>query len=81
VENIFEKLKCRLVLLVLGVTKLIGSSRRSVPGKWQNLADSICVSCQSVHIKLIEADEEAAKDFCSLEESVKRRVGKEKFLF
>ena len=73
-DSIFRK----TVLVLLGVTKAVASTQRSIPGKWHNIVDSVKVSSQTVHLKLIEFDEEAAKDFYDMEEEFRRRIGKEK---
>jgi len=77
-QNIRKKITHKVVLALLGVTKAVASTQRSIPGKWHNLIDSIRVSSQTAHLKLIEVDEEAARDFYNMEEEFKRRIGKGK---
>ena len=72
-------LKRRICLVLLGVTKLVGSTQKTVPGKWNNLVDSIKVSSQTLHLKLIEVDGKAANEFYDMEKRFKRRLGIGKF--
>jgi len=73
-----EKIVRKIVLVLLGVTKAVGSTQKTIPGKWHNLIDSIKVSSQTAHLKLIEVDEEAAADFYDMEEEFKRKIGRGK---
>ena len=60
----------------MGVTKAIASTERSVPGRWHELFDTIRVSSQTAHLKLIEIDEDVASEFYDMEEEFKRRIGR-----
>ena len=76
--QVYQNLYQKTLLALLGVTKAISSTERSIPGKWHNVIDSVRVSSQTAHIKLIEADPETAKEFYNWEKDFKRKIGKEK---
>jgi len=73
-----DRIAHKTVLVFLGLTKAVASTQRSIPGKWHNIVDSVKVSSEAAHLKLIEFDEEAAKDFYNMQEEFRRRIGKEK---
>ena len=67
-----------MFLFLLGVTKAISSTQITLPGRWHDMFSSVRISSQTIHLKLIEADREAAMEFYDLEEGFKRKIGKGK---
>jgi hypothetical protein len=73
-----DRITRKTILLLLGVTKAVASTQRTIPGKWHNVFDSVRVSSQTAHLKLIEVDREAAAEFYDMEEEFRRKIGKGK---
>jgi hypothetical protein len=76
--RIYKKIYRRTLLALLGITKLISSTEKTIPGKWHNLIDSVKVSSQILHAQLEVLDEEVAEEYQELEEDLNRKIGKGK---
>ncbi|QGA80542.1 hypothetical protein [Candidatus Nanohalobium constans] len=73
-----DKIQRKSILLLLGVTKAVASTNKTVPGRWTEFINSIRVTSQTAHLKLIQIDEKAALEFYDMEKDFKRRIGRGK---
>ena len=68
----------RIFLCLLGITKAISSAQVTLPGKWNDILNSVRISSHTAHLKLVEVDKDAAIEFYDLEEGFKRKIGRGK---
>ena len=76
--QIHQEIYRRTLLALLGITKILSSADRTIPGKWHNVFDSVKVSSQVLHTQLSYVDEEVAEEFHEMERDLNRRMGKGK---
>lgn len=76
--QIHQEIYRRALLALLGITKIVSSTDRTIPGKWHNVIDSVKVSSQVLHTHLEVLDEEVAEEYQEMEENLNRKIGKGK---
>jgi hypothetical protein len=76
--QIHQEIYRRALLALLGITKIVSSTERTIPGKWHNVIDSVKVSSQVLHTQLSVVDEEVAEEYQEMETEINRKLGREK---
>lgn len=74
-----DKLYSRILLSLLGITRLVSKAEVSLPSKWITLIDNIRISSDIVHTKLSTVDKEVEKEFYEKEEIMEKKLGNKKF--
>lgn len=74
-----KKVRKKILLASLGVTRAISSIDYNIPSKWLSVLNSVTVSSETAHARLSMLDEEVQKEYLEKEEMVERRLGKRKY--
>jgi len=74
-----KKVRKKILLASLGVTRAISSIDYNIPSKWLSILNSVTVSSETAHARLSMLDEEVQKEYLEKEEMVERRLGKRKY--
>lgn len=78
-KQLRKRVKKKILLASLGVTRAISSIDYNIPSKWLSVIDSVTVSSETVHARLSMLDEDIQKEYLEKEEMVERRLGKRKY--
>lgn len=76
--KILSKAVRKILLVLIGVTGLISSNQKTVPGKWDTVHRSFRAYCQKIHLKLIQTDKKTADKYMDMEDNLKTKVGMKK---
>lgn len=77
-QSVKKKLKKKILMTSLGVTKLFSRTDPNLPVKWYSLYDSLRVSSEVAHARLAMMDEEVQQEYLERERQIERRLGKRK---
>jgi hypothetical protein len=76
--QIHRKIYRKTIFAMLGATKVISSTDKTLPGKWHSVIDSLRASSQAIHAQLTVLDEDLAGEYYELEDEIGKRIGKRK---